>query len=308
MKALNKIYAIALLALGLTSCLQDKEIEDQKYGMIDLNAKRIIELPANSSHTSTFALAYEDKETVLDFVTVRLAAEQVAAEDITVKLSLASSQAIIDAYNEAEEAELVEYPSSLYELQGSGLSVTIPKGSRTGVLKLAMNPVDLDPSTTYALGFTIESVDKSGYTISGNFDNLLVTIGAKNAYDAVYRINPETSSIVDANGLYTDDYPRDISLSTRTANSVVYYDESYAYNNLIVNSIATGGAANSGIRPIYTFDPATGNLVSVTDFNDGTRVFTNVEGKFNEADRSIYIKWTAGRWTVTENYVFLRER
>ena len=44
----NKLYGLIILlaavTVGLTSCLNDPNIEDQKYGLINLNANKILEL------------------------------------------------------------------------------------------------------------------------------------------------------------------------------------------------------------------------------------------------------------------------
>ena len=45
------IMSLALISAGFTSCLNDEMIEDQKYGLINLNANKIIELPSDASHT-----------------------------------------------------------------------------------------------------------------------------------------------------------------------------------------------------------------------------------------------------------------
>ncbi|MFT3751761.1 MAG: hypothetical protein QM800_02420 [Paludibacter sp.] len=39
------ILALIALTAGFSSCLNDRMIEDQKYGMINLNANKIIEIP-----------------------------------------------------------------------------------------------------------------------------------------------------------------------------------------------------------------------------------------------------------------------
>ncbi|WP_242929498.1 BT_3987 domain-containing protein [Pontibacter vulgaris] len=182
MKTFTKLYALAFLAIGLTSCLDDKEIEDQKYGMINLDAKQIIEIPARSKAVS---LDIKDATVTLDFVTIHLAANEVAKEDIKVTLSIDKTQAMVSKYNTDNKATVAVLPSNLYSFP-EGLTVTIPKGSRDGVLKLATNSSKLDASNPYGIAFNIVSVDKPGYTISGNYNGLLARIAVKNAYHAKY--------------------------------------------------------------------------------------------------------------------------
>src|SRR6478735_3440329 len=122
MRNLSKILSVAVLALSLTSCLKDKNIEEQQYGMINLNAKKIIELNSDDTHAKTTGLSFVNRDTILNFVAVRLAAEQVAAEDITVTLTTSKSAALIADYNAENNTNLVSFPTALYAVQGTGLS------------------------------------------------------------------------------------------------------------------------------------------------------------------------------------------
>lgn len=182
MKKFTKLFTLALLAMGLTSCLEDENIEEQKYGMINVDAFKVAELPSASE---SFSILIEDKPTSLDFVSVHLAANEPAQEDVHITLNIDQSAAMIAAYNTANDANLVQFPVDKYTLP-AGLVVTIPKGSKDGFLKLNMNPKDLDPTAPYALGFTITSVDNSKYVISGNYNKTLVRVSAKNAFEADY--------------------------------------------------------------------------------------------------------------------------
>jgi hypothetical protein len=306
MNKLIKIMSVALLATGLTSCLKDKNItEDEKYGMINLNAKKIIELNSDDSHAKTTGLAFVNRDTVLDFVAVRLASEEVASEDINVTLSTSTSATLISDYNTANGTNLVAFPTNLYTVQGSGLVVTIPKGQREGYLKIKVNPSTFDPSSTYAVGYSIASVDKPGYTISQNFKNFLAIVGAKNDYDGRYAV---TGTLVDANGLYIGVYPTEIDLITVSGNQVLYYQHEIDYPNYVVESIATGGLANTGIRPKITFDQATDKVTSIVRNSDNTPMVVGTISKFNRADRSLDIEWTLGRWHATEHYTYLGPR
>jgi hypothetical protein len=305
MRNLAKIMSVAFLAMSFTSCLKDKNIEEQKYGMINLNAKKIIELNSDDTHAKTTGLAFVNRDTVLNFVAVRLAAEQVAAEDITVTLTTSQSAALIADYNAENGTNLVTFPTSLYTVQGSGLSVVIPKGQREAYFQIKVNPSTFDPSSTYAVGYSIASVDKPGYTISENFKNFIAIVGAKNDYDGRYAV---TGTLVDANGLYEGVYPTEIDLITLTGNSVLYYQHEVDYPNYLVASIATGGLANTGIRPRITFDQATDKVSSIVRHSDGAAMVVGTISKFNRADRSLDIEWTLGRWHATEHYKYIGSR
>jgi len=185
MKKYSIILSLALLTMGLSSCLKDDLVSDQKYGMINLDANKVAQLPSASK---TFSLLLENKTTTLDFVQVNLAQSEPAAEDVVVTLSIAQSDAKIKAYNAANGTNVVQFPSDKYTLP-NGLKVTIPKGSRTGYLKLNLNQQNLSAATPYALAFNIVSVDKTDIIVGGNFNSTLVRVSAKNPYEGSYTAN-----------------------------------------------------------------------------------------------------------------------
>src|SRR5829696_9138269 len=139
MNKLIKLMSFTLLVTGLTSCLKDKNIEDQKYGMAGVENVKIIELASDDTHFKMTGLNFVNRDTIINFAVVRLAAKDPAPEDIQVTLTLASSATIIGNYNTEHGTSYVSFPSTLYALQGNGLVVTIPKGSREGYLQIKVN-------------------------------------------------------------------------------------------------------------------------------------------------------------------------
>lgn len=75
MKNFFKLMFVAFIATGLTSCLEDENIEEQKYGLINLDANKIVEIPTASR---SFSLLIENKTQSLDAVPVHLAASEPA--------------------------------------------------------------------------------------------------------------------------------------------------------------------------------------------------------------------------------------
>jgi hypothetical protein len=210
-----------IFALGLTSCLKDDMVDSQKYGMINLNAKKIVEIPANSKRTQSFALPIVTGASAVN-TTVHLAAEEVAAEDVKVTLNLAESATLLAAYNTANSTSYTLLPSSLYTLP-NGLDVTIAKGSKDADFTLNVTTSSFDPSKTYAIFVKIAAVDKAGYTISGNFNYKLVIIAVKNKYDGVYTV---TGTMADLNGTrIAKGYPKTVELRTTSATQVEVYDK-----------------------------------------------------------------------------------
>lgn len=274
MKNFSKLFALALIASSLASCLRDDEVEDQVYGMIDLNANKIIEI----APATPLLLPYSDKEQVIDFLTVNLAAEEVAQEDITVQLGLSNSQQIIDNYNTkvkaADDPTVIDYPSNLYSFVGSGLKLTIPKGSRSATVQIRMKSSDLNADNTYGAGFRILSVDKPGYIISGNFGDRVAVIGAQNKYHGTYT-HTYTSSL--GNGT------NEVKLITLGANAVtlspgligVYSNAVTLKIDPVTNKVTviTTTLLPTATNPVSNYDPATGTIYIKWTSNGGARNF-----------------------------------
>ena len=311
MKKFINVLGVATVALTLTSCLKDKPINSLEYGMINHDKQKIVELAAPPDHLISFAMDFVDKVEILDMAMVNIAADKPVTEDVVVTVSIANTATMIADYNTANGTHVVQLPASFYTLQGSGLSVTVPAGSRMAAVKAAVNAINFDPSTTYAVGFTITAVDKQGYTVSGNFGRVLVLFGAKNIYDGLYEI---TGTLTDANGVYIGDYgdpafPREYELITVSAVSGVTYDRSWDYPYYIVINASTGGAATTNIRPRLTFDPNTNVITAIDNVGTSTAVTTVQPGsKYNPGDGSIDVKWVAGRWNVNEHWEYIGPR
>jgi hypothetical protein len=311
---MNKFSSVFLVGslLFLSSCLKDKKIEDKVYGMNGADQSKLVELQSeDGSHLKSFSFDFQDNPLTVSIVEVRLTSNDLPKADVTVTLSIANSTTLISDWNAEHGTNYVQMPITLYTFQGtSPLSVVIPAGQRSAFVKIVTNTINYDPSTTYALGFEITGVSDPAFKPSGNFKTLIVTFGAKNAYDGLYEI---TGSCVDAQGLYMGDYgdptyPRQYSLTTVGGQTGLFYDVSWDYPNYIVININTGGAANTNIRPRITFDANTKAITSAINHVNGA-VLTVVPGsKFNPADHSIDFEWVLGRWHVTEHWKYLGPR
>lgn len=283
MKKYSKIFALALLTLGLSSCLKDDMVDDQKYGMINLDANKITELP---DATAPFSLLLEDKEVTIDLITVNLAASQVAQEDLTVTLDTAQTPAVIAAYNEANAATTLSFPVSSKFTFPTGLVVTIPKGSRTGVLQLKLNKLDLNASRPLGKAFRIVSVDKPGYIISGNFNSTLAVVAAKNQYDGIYSY----SGTIYRNSATGPDPVLSGAFTNATARSLV----TLSPNTLSLVPLWVNGTGIAGIDNTFiTVDPVT-NLVTVA--SKGNATLKNTPGAVNKYDPATRTFTLAFEW------------
>ncbi len=262
---MKKIYfSVLLLTVSVlfSSCLKDELVNDQKYGLINLNANKIIGFndPLKSN-----SILFENKDVILE-LPIHLSAENVASEDLKVTLSLANSAALVAAYNTANNKTFVNFPSNLYAIQDAGSVVTIPSGTRDGVLKIKVNSSTFDPAKVYALGFTITAVDKPGYIISGNYKNIIATFAAKNKYDGRYSVTNLTFNNI-SNAAHTANSPRTRDLVTLDGNTCQLSDPALTgvfYGISFLN--AGAGSYYGNFSPIFTFSATTDAVTSVRNY------------------------------------------
>jgi hypothetical protein len=283
MKKYFKIVALAALVVTLGSCLKDKKYDEGLTGLNLANAPKVIELAQaySSARGRTVGLAYVDQTINAEFVTVRLAATNPAAEDIKVTLDTTGAYAYIQAYNATNSLAIEKLPNSFFTFP-NGLTVTIPAGSREGSLLIRTNAIAYNTSTTYALFFKIASVANAGYVASGNFNEYFTQVGAKNKYDGVYKV---TGSFVDlTNATFTGNYPREYSLVTTGANTV---DVKQIINGSLdpgyLFLAGTGGSFFGSFGLSIIFDPVTDNVLEIRNYygvtsNAATQVGTPSAG------------------------------
>jgi hypothetical protein len=276
MKTLKNILGVAAIAVTFTSCLKDKKITDQEYGMYNYDKQKIVELPSPPNHVNTIALDFKNEVVTIDLVTAAVAADLPVSEDVTVTLSLANSNTMIADYNAANSTNYVAFPANFYSLQGSGLTVTIPKGSRMAAVKATTNSINFNPSTTYALGFTITAVDKQGYDISTNFGKVLVTIGAKNKYDGVYTLRFKMLDWLAAHGIDNAvvDWGGPVHMETVAGDAVKLFDDWGFGTYIHPAATPTAYTGFGSTQPRFIFDLATNKLVNCVNDFIGARTFS----------------------------------
>jgi hypothetical protein len=312
----RNIYKLILSALfvsvGLTSCLKDDDIDNQKYGLINLNANKIIEIPSDASHQVSLTLLPEG---VKDFTIgeIRLAAESPASEDVTVSLTSAKTAEIIGN-------------KPMFPLDGVIVpaTVTIPKGQRSVPLVVKINTALLQSAPQY-LAISISSVDKQGYIVSGNFGHVKLNMKIKHKYQGIYVL---TGTLVD--NLSTTlkhvtygwgDEPYTVHLETKDGQTLMLYDELVQED--YVYPLATTAGSFSGYGtfcPEFTFD-AEGNITAVTNHH-GVPANTRTAqldpsgvNKYDPATKSFTVSYWMNqpslvptpphhRTSITETYTF----
>jgi hypothetical protein len=127
-------------------------------------------------------LNFSTADTTVDLVTINLASDEPAPEDITVTLAL--DPTVVDDYNEAMDENFTILPASAYQFQT--FEVTIPRGQREAVLNAkVLNPSFLE-SGKYALGVKLVSVSNPSYRLSGNYGKQVIAMRVKNKYHGTY--------------------------------------------------------------------------------------------------------------------------
>lgn len=279
---MNKINTLVLsiiaLGMGLTSCLNDSMIEDQKYGLIDLDVNKIIELPAGGTHTVGITSLDEGKKDYLR--ELRLAADQPAKEDIVVSLEVVSDRATI--IKQVRELLSDKYPEEdisdeeILTFVASGITVpatvTIPKGERSVNFPVNIDTHLLKPTPQFIL-VRIKSVDKPGYIVSGNFGQLLFELKLKHQYEGRYIMTGTMEYLIAGSffhvtyqyGLQFPGEDFTVQLQTYDGQSIVMYDEIVFGDYIYPMSTATGFSGWGSFAPIFKFDDE-GSIIAVTNY------------------------------------------
>lgn len=255
------LIMLTLIALtaGLSSCLNDEMIEDQKYGMINLNANKIIEVPKG-----TVALTLKNEgQKVIKLPGVRLAAENPAAEDITVALTIDKSAELLGSLPLLAPANIT-IPAS----------VTIPKGKRVSdsiVITLNTDVLTADPSY---IAISIASVNKTGYLISGNLGYLKLNLKGPHKWEGRYKL---AGTMVDAANptlghvsiLWALDVvnnpngdPYTVQILTKNGSTLMLFDEIVGGDFYYPISSGTDYSVYGAFAPEFIFDAA-GNITAV---------------------------------------------
>jgi hypothetical protein len=316
-KIYSWIISAMLVSVGLTSCLKDDMVDNQEVGLINLNANKIIEIPASASHEISLTLLPEGiKEITLG--EVRLAAENPAPEDITVSLTMDSTSKIIDGSLPLFPADKITIPAT----------VTIKKGERSAPLVVNLNTAALQSNPQY-IAISISSVDKQGYIISGNFGYVKVNAKIKHKYQGRYILS--NGSLVDSYNatlvhINTVDLgePYTVQLQTKNGQTLMFYDELLWEGYTYPIATNTGGLSGYGsFCPEFTFDD-NGNITAVISHYTNPANTRSAEidpagvNKYDAATKSFTVSYWMNqpslipappyhRSHITETYTFLED-
>ncbi len=302
MKMTSKSFAfVAALCLVLTGCLKDKGFENHEYGINDPDTQPPgVGFINGASARNDFGLDVNPgSQDVTGTLYIKLLAAKPASSDITMTLSAANTQAVVTAYNVANELDGITQDSiKVLQPQHFNLPATVvlPAGA-TGVdLPLPIiNTTALDASQLYGIAVTITSAD-GGYVVAGNQKTIFIVFSIKNQYDGKYSKKGV---------FYHPSYPyypikQNMEMHTTGPNSVKYWwilGGGYG-NPFSTNAAGTSPAWFADQEPELIVDPTTNKITAVMNTApNGTIVYglgkgfdnAGYDSRWDPATKTFYV-------------------
>jgi hypothetical protein len=287
----------------LAGCLKDKDYDNGLIQSVHGNTGKVVSIASNVQDQSNFSvIGYDNSnnDTVVNFLPIELSnGNSPAPQDIHVTVSQVDTlvNALDTANYNADDGSTFDYvvpaPSVVAVVSNT---VVIKKGTYTGYLQLKFKPSDL-LGQDLAFGFRITAIQESGYTISGNLSDAVVSLLIKNKYDGTYVVNGyfshPTASFV---GPFSN---KKVVLATSQATAVDLNPD---------NQPSIGGPIAA--HPRLIVDPAT-NLVTVVPSPGGPAtiagpVTPGYVNHYDPATRTFYIDYgySGGTRHATDTLVY----
>lgn len=285
------IYHLLFIALAFSSCIK-KEVTP--LGDEGKTFVKILGGGSTATELNNFIDFVATPQTILA-VDIRRDAANNADLNKTVNVIIKDDTAAV----RAADPGYINFPQAWYTLK----SDAVKTGGLGGTYALTFKPGEfakqiylvipdatvLDPSSTYAMGFTVTTVD-NGASIS-YAKSQVVTIGAKNAYDGVYEDDFKNYHPTSNPG-YTGDVVEVHMITTGSNTCKIYFPDFGGFYNPAVLSGAM--SAFGAQEPAYTIDPVT-NKVTVQNAYVGAVTFYQMAAGYNSyydpATRTIYCKF-----------------
>lgn len=281
---------IAFMPVVFSSCLKDANITDRNYGLDGIEDVKLIEL--SNAPYNLINLEYSTNDTTFSVLTVHANLAEPASEDIVITVALDSN--VVKEYNADHGTNFKLPPANIYTM--GNLSITIPKGSRDGHLKLTAKPSDISAGE-YAMGFRILSVSNPAFVISENYKTVVARLSVKNRYDGVYYMRSKQLDWAAAFGISNMpwEWPSNyqIHMITSSANSVNMYSTAHAAYIHPTMTTAGGLSGFGTTNPRFVFDLATNKLINVVNDAAGSaRTFllnpAVTDSRYDPATKTIY--------------------
>ncbi len=315
-RIINKfsLVLVACLAVAGTSCLKDEGFDNGEYGSITGNTEgqEFVSIPASSRVDNVLTVGVEARSTVQTIPMFALSYDAASPAPADFTATLTPNNSLVTNPN------VVLLPSNAYTLGTTTLN--FKAGSRiSDSLKININTDLLNPSITYALGFTLTAVSKAGVQIPSNLKNVIVYFTIKNKFDGVYQLRSKMELPADrpAGWLRTPfTYPFDILLVTTGPLSVEWINTAFGAG---FHPLMTPGVSGFGATSVAMVFNSNNQLVSV--FNavpnpSNGRAFVidpSYDGRYDPATKTIYSKFFMTQpgfapVPITDTLYFLKPR
>ncbi|PZR24138.1 MAG: hypothetical protein DI535_22675 [Citrobacter freundii] len=278
-----KLNILSKLALGLTvlavmaGC--DKAQDWPKLGDA---GQTIVKIPSDDDNSTAAFVELKTAPQSISLLEVRRDVVSQASLNSTMKVTLSIDDALVTDY----DPDLLLVPSggivfdAANPANGNDITLTFAPQEFVKYIQVNVpNGTVFDPNELYGMGFKLKSVDQGG-KVSAAKGEVVVVIGAKNAYDGVYKITSGTVQRYSAPGIPT---------TGDALNGSLVGNPNITLSTVDANSVQVSGltwfGGTSGIGGIDNLkakvDPAT-NLVTMSA--GGNATLTNIPGSVNKYD------------------------
>ena len=299
--SIKLLSVLVLLALSLTSCLNDLEDFIGQFS----SSPAIAEIPeAANPSTGTITREIIDPTAPAEFtLKINIASPDYFSTDT--KVVLATDNALITAYNTAKgltgSAAAVPVPAAA--ISASSYEVTIPAGKREADWEFSVNATLVpNPTTTfYLIAVKIVSAT-NGVIVSGNYGTKLIRVLARNKYDGKYTV---TGTFVDyITSAWKGYYPKNVNLITVSGDIVSKYDVDFGLYGYIFDT--GGGLSQFGAwTPTFKFD-ASDNVIDVINSTADAAPRSRTAALWTGAGANAN-KWFAGDKHIEVSYNLVQQ-
>lgn len=276
-KTLSLLLAVSLL----TSCLKDDRLvldPEKGHNVIEFHNPATISVIG--SVYPLYVMSYDLNPTVTVPITLSYSGPETGApQDITVNFGVGTA-ADVAAYNTEQDEEFTFMPADNYTLEAT--SAVIRKGQTQATFNIVFKLESFDLSEALVLPLVITS--SSSGIISGNFNKILLNVGAKNRIDGIYSYTTTANTSLVPNANFTG-----VPLVTSGARTVTT-NLLNTYSNIVT----------------YDIDPVTNRVTVLSGL--GTNIVTDPTSSYNPANKVMHVKWTSGSRTIDETFTYTGSR
>jgi hypothetical protein len=262
----SSILVFLTLAMGFTACIKEEVTPLKDEG------STFVKILGGSSPSSLVSNPIDFVSTPQTIVVCDVRKDAANSADLSksTTVTIKDDTAAVRAMN----PNYLQLPSNFYTLTGSGVTKTGGMGGNYAVvfnsgdfakeIKITIpNAQVLNPSRLYALGFTITGVSADSKI---SFEkSLVVEIGAKNPWDAVYEMSGTFTDVLNSAFVYIG--AQQYSLITISATKCVVRNDDlnggipgYIFSN------AGAGTYYGSYGLVIGFDPATNKIAELYNY------------------------------------------